>query len=482
MNGYGDPDIGGLGFGDPNPDTPIADLGYGDPFYSNPDNLGIHVVTNQVNHTGGAEVILKGENLSAFAPFQISVVVGNKNLLFTSGFAGQGFAIYPYRNDLYCYAPPAPVGTYPLKIKYGVHFSNEKILTIKYVTDNKGYERYHYRSLFPSHYQTGARASALDILDEGEIVREESALENLTDTIGRVFQEVSGVAMTRTRLFTNRNLVNWRRFILLLEKTRIYQSRDDTILSIAPEESLRSLSSLYSLKWFDSENIPASSQRAFLRQTVYGARGTYTGFFASIRSFFKHSEIILENVTLNQDDLSLSITHTDFDLSWAQDRFIEVERASGALEVHRGILFSNNTIFLSQHRVASHTGDNEGGQSAEIVRCTLLPFRLLEPQPNAKHANASLAKQCTVILEVSSRAVLEVPPSYYRENGDARSSDPQGLQMRSLTEPDYGANTAEPYPLYYPSDTSTSEYVRILFNSLLASGIFLEFKIKDYTA
>jgi hypothetical protein len=204
MNGYGDPNAGGLGFGDPNPDYPLDDLGFGDPYYSDPDSLVLYAVTDRINHTGGAEVVLKGEALEAYAPFQITVTVDNKPLLFHSGYAGQSFNIYPNRDILYCYAPPAPVGVYTLKVKYGVNFSNEKTLSIQYVTDNKGHERYHLRSLFPAHFETGARASILDPLDEGSRLKEESALQNLTDTIGRVFQELAGVAMTRTRSYSER--------------------------------------------------------------------------------------------------------------------------------------------------------------------------------------------------------------------------------------------------------------------------------------
>jgi hypothetical protein len=267
---------------------------------------------------------------------------------------------------------------------------------------------------------------------------------------------------------------------MLLDRTRIYEVRDDTLLNQASEEPLKSLSAMYSLQWFDSENIPASSQKDFLHHTVYGARGTYTGFFSSIRSFFKHAEITVGNVLFNQNDITMSVTSTEFDSAWAQDRFIEVKRASGAVQMHRGISISNNTIFLSEHRVASHTGDLEGGIDSEIVECTLLPFRLIEPNPASKHSNTTLAKKCTVILELSSEATLPVPPSYYRENGDARTTDPQGLQIRTLSEPNYGINAMEPFPLYYPSEIGTSEYVRKLFHSLLASGVHLEFVIKDY--
>lgn len=201
--GYGDPVEGGLGYGDPSPIDPVLDLGYGDPSFLLSSLFSLSE-GNIVYHTGGAEVIISGSIVDEQAPYQLYIEVDGTRKYFYGGSAGEGFNIYPNNNVLICYAPPAPVGSYTVFIKYGIAFSQNSSLNITYATDNKGYERYNLRSYFPSHYKTDARFSNLDSLDEGIILQDETNLGLITDTIGRVFQEISGSALTRTRSFTAR--------------------------------------------------------------------------------------------------------------------------------------------------------------------------------------------------------------------------------------------------------------------------------------
>lgn len=198
MKGFGDPSIGGLGFGDPEPlTTSIAELGFGDP-----DNVDLYVVdieTRTVYHTGGAEVIIRGIFFDALAPYRAELTVNNTPLYFHSGEAGRGFELYPDRGTLYCYAPPSPVGIYPLVLRFGQDLSQSVTLSLEVKADNRGAERYRLRELFPSHYQTGPRASSLDPLDLGQEVMDEGPLALLLDTAGRVFQELAGAALTIAR-------------------------------------------------------------------------------------------------------------------------------------------------------------------------------------------------------------------------------------------------------------------------------------------
>jgi hypothetical protein len=266
---------------------------------------------------------------------------------------------------------------------------------------------------------------------------------------------------------------------MLHSESSLRLARNDTLLDKAPEESLRTLSNMYALRWIDSSRITLEAQRAFLKSTVYGARGTYSGFFSSVRSFFSYAEIEVNNVTFSQDDVSLSIESTEFDVSWSKDRFIEITRASGKKELHRSFALSGNTISLSLNRTASHLGDIEGGNTIETVSVTLLPFRLTEPQP-AFRKNTFLEKPCTVILELSEDATIPLPVSYYRENGDARTTDPQGLHIRSLSEPSYPNTSYDPYPLYYYGEGEISEYIRTKFSDLLNAGVHLEFYRRSF--
>lgn len=197
MKGFGDPVEGGLGFGDPEPLTLIQERGFGDP--EDIDLYTIDLETRIVYHTGGAEVIIRGVLFQDLAPYRAEIMVNNTALFCHSGEAGQGAELYPLRDEIYCYTPPAPVGVYPLILRFGLNFSQSASLSVEFVADNRGAERYRLRSLFPSHYNTGPRASSLDPLDVGATVEEEGPLALLLDTAGRIFQEIAGVASTVTR-------------------------------------------------------------------------------------------------------------------------------------------------------------------------------------------------------------------------------------------------------------------------------------------
>lgn len=197
MKGFGDPSAGGLGFGDPEPLTPLPELGFGDP--NNIDLYTVDIETRTIYHTGGAEVIIRGLLFGDLAPYRAELTFNNTPLYFHSGEAGRGFELYPFRGALYCYSPPVPVGVYPLVLRFGPQYGQSVTLSLEVKADNRGLERYRLRELFPSHYQTGPRASSLDPLDLGQEIIEEGPLALILDTAGRVFQELAGAASTIAR-------------------------------------------------------------------------------------------------------------------------------------------------------------------------------------------------------------------------------------------------------------------------------------------
>ena len=201
MSGFGDPLLG-LGFGDPTPSQAYNDLGFGDP--SELDYYYIDLETRDVYHSGGAEVIFRGIFLNALAPYRAEITVNNTPLFFHSGEAGESSELTPLRNTLTAYTPPAPVGVYPVVLRFGLNYTQSVTLSITYRADNRGAPRYRLRELFPAHYRTGPRASSLERLDQGVSVEPETNLEMITDTIGRMFQEISGSSQTITRSNTLR--------------------------------------------------------------------------------------------------------------------------------------------------------------------------------------------------------------------------------------------------------------------------------------
>lgn len=267
---------------------------------------------------------------------------------------------------------------------------------------------------------------------------------------------------------------------MLSNESRAREARRDTQTRLAPEQALKGLSRLYGLPWVTGENIPLESQRLFIQATLYGARGTYTGLFSSARALFSYAEIT-ENAQLtilSGGLVGLYIEGPELSDSWANDRFIEIKQGPSTRSIFRSThRTAGGRVYLSPFRVSSHTGYFEAlnkYQSGE-VEVTLLPFRIEEPQPYTI-TGSRVEKPCEAILEIDENALVDIPPSYYRENGDARTTDPQGLQLMSLldpTSPNYGDAQSGPFPLYYPDESAVSEFLRELFENLLAAGVRL---------
>ena len=259
--------------------------------------------------------------------------------------------------------------------------------------------------------------------------------------------------------------------------SRLREARQDTQIQLAPEDSLLSLSRMYSLPWLKSENVTLEAQRAFLQAVFYGARGTYSGVFSAVRALFSYAEIELTNINYSSNVLGSTLSGNGLDESWGPDRFIEITHEDGSQKIYRSVSWDgvNNQIILSTVEPMSHTAAKRFFlpiTSQETITARLLPFRLLEIHPRSS-GQSDIERPCEIILEIDQTALVEVPPSYYRDNGNARTTDPQGLQVMDLFDtnsPDSGTPNG-PFPLYYDADDAVSEYLRLLLDQLVAAGI-----------
>ena len=266
---------------------------------------------------------------------------------------------------------------------------------------------------------------------------------------------------------------------MLSKKSRAREARQDTQVHLATEQSLKSLSRLYGLPWVTGENIPLESQRAFIHSTLYSARGTYTALFSSVRALFSYAETT-ENLTLtilSTGATALYIEGAPLSETWAGDRFIELKQGDTRLIFRSTHRTSAGRVYLSPFKVSSHTDHLEASLSLSngAVEATLLPFRIEEPQPS-RVTGAPVERPCEVILELDEDALVDIPPHYLRVGGNVRTSDPQGGHIMDLNDPsipDSGNTQTGPFPLYYPDESAVSEFLRALFDNLLAAGVRL---------
>ena len=197
MKGYGDLEAGGLGYGDPTPLNPVLERGYGSP--SQIIRFEIAGGSVDVSHLGGSEIRLIGLIPRDLQPYRASIEIGSEEVFLYSGQAGQGYDLNLDRDALICFSPPAPVATYDLKIRYGASFLQEIVLSnaVNVRVRNRSNETYLLRSLFPSHYNTGARTSLQDKILDGSIREQEQApLSTILNTAGILLQELSSSPMT----------------------------------------------------------------------------------------------------------------------------------------------------------------------------------------------------------------------------------------------------------------------------------------------
>jgi hypothetical protein len=270
-------------------------------------------------------------------------------------------------------------------------------------------------------------------------------------------------------------------FIMLTAKNRITEAREDTLVNKAENESLESLSLLYSLPWV--REISFLRQQDFLKTVLYSVRGTFTGFFSAVRSFYYDREIAKSGAVLAGGGLTTlpRITHADITAGY-HERFIEFNDGS-TKRIYYIMHAVTGHVYLCPVRSKYTSKPPTTGFISGSFR--LLPWIMHERQHAKRNLilGSNLKRPCEVILELDSD-LYDNPYSYLRENGNVRTNDPYGAHLLSLFDndpatPSNGNQTTGPYPLYFAGG-GAGGMTTALLKDLLASGIKLSINSKKY--
>jgi hypothetical protein len=198
MRGYGDPESGGLGYGDPaSLSGSVLERGYGSP--DQEALIYLELRSARVHHRGGAKVQLTGPLSDDLGPFRLSISIDSVTTYLYSGIAGQGPNLIKRRGDLEAFTPPAPAGSYTITLHYGPNFLQTVNIATPLIVeaDNRGDERYLARRLPPAHMSTGARANGLEPVNLATSKPTRPPyLHMILDIFGRISQEHIGSAQT----------------------------------------------------------------------------------------------------------------------------------------------------------------------------------------------------------------------------------------------------------------------------------------------
>lgn len=261
---------------------------------------------------------------------------------------------------------------------------------------------------------------------------------------------------------------------MLREDNHIREARADTLIHRAPRDYLETLATLYGLP-LEATETPHLSQRAFIHEALYSVRGSYTALINQLSGLFEH--LIEETTATLTPGADPYLTSSDITSAWGEERLI---RVSGALYHSTRYDSGTSRLYLSPARSLAITGAPTSG-SAQSVDVELLPFVIREPQPAQIKAQRgrTVEAQCTVIIDMISPETEITPPSYWRENADARTNDPFGahiLDIFSATESERNGGPP-PYPLYFTGE-DFGPSIRSLFSDLLAAGVELRMRLK----
>ena len=263
---------------------------------------------------------------------------------------------------------------------------------------------------------------------------------------------------------------------MLLEESSARAARNDTLTQRAPERALLQIAELYAQPWFVGQAVTLDAQRAFMRASQLGARGTFTGFFSLVRALFS-SSIQDVSATLTRTSTGSYITSASLSADWGRDRLIEIKKSVGAPGLFTSInsLIQSNElrIFLSPSRSSKHDAHPPFVLTpiSESVTVRLLPFRLKEPNP-LDGERSDLKRPAEIILEIEESALINPPAGYYRTNGNGRTLDPQGLHYVAAAA---SGSNAGPFPLYYDVEGSElSRYVERALDLFCAAGVTLK--------
>jgi len=261
---------------------------------------------------------------------------------------------------------------------------------------------------------------------------------------------------------------------MLRDQSHLREARADTQIHRAPSDALEQLATMYGLP-LQATLTPHLSQRAFIHETLYSVRGSYTALINQLAGLFRH--LITETTATLTPSASPYLTSSDITASWGEERLI---RVSGALYHTTHYDSGTSRLYLSPARSLAITGAPTTG-SAQSVDVELLPFTIREPQPSEIKAQRGRTQEapCVVIVDMISPETELTPPSYWRENADARAGDPYGahiLDLFSSTESERNGGQP-PYPLYF-AGADFGPSIRSLFSDLLAAGIELRMRLR----
>jgi len=263
---------------------------------------------------------------------------------------------------------------------------------------------------------------------------------------------------------------------MLRDQSHLREARSDTLIHRSPKDYLETLATLYGLPLKATEE-PHSSQSAFIHQAVYSVRGSYTSLISQLSALFSEHIVKIQGATLTPST-SPYLTSSSITAAWGEERLI---RVSGAL--YHSTHYDSNTsrLYLSPAKSLAISGAPTQGL-AQTLDLELLPFTIREPQPAQIKAIRGRVQeaQCTVIIDMITPQTQLSPPTYFRENGDLRTSDPFGghiLDLFSSNEAHrIGNQNTGPYPFYFTaSDFGPS--IKSLFSDLLASGVELRMRL-----
>lgn len=261
---------------------------------------------------------------------------------------------------------------------------------------------------------------------------------------------------------------------MLREESQIREARADTQIHRAPSDYLERLATLYGLP-LQATLTPHASQRAFIHEALYSVRGSYTALINQLAGLFSH---LIEESTATLTPASAPyLTSPDISAAWGEERLI---RVSGALYHSTHYDSATSRLYLSPARSLAITGAPTSG-SAQSVDVELLPFVIREPQPAELKAQRGRIQEapCVVIVDMISPETEITPPSYLRENADARTNDPFGAHVLDLFSPteDERNGGQPPYPLYF-AGSDFGRPIRSLFSDLLAAGVELRMRLR----
>ena len=258
---------------------------------------------------------------------------------------------------------------------------------------------------------------------------------------------------------------------------RVKEARSDTL--VHQSEDISELSRLYSMP-IGQTGVTDTVKRLFTKNVLYSVRGSYTAVLQALRVFYADSIIELENGTLSIHN-TCQFNHANLTAAWGEARLIELEYEDTKHLFHAASFDSatNSIAFTPAQATVFEGAPLNNTLLTKTAKARLLPFRIAEPQPQAFNEQGP-SELCTIIVEVIVPDEHLVPPSYHRENDDARATgEPFGLHVVDLFDSVHahrvGSQETGPYPLYYDGD-SVGSNVLSLFKHLLAAGIHIEMK------